>query len=70
LGLAPQRDYVLQIMKELPCSRWWGYDPAAALHHPALRLCEARLLKTAPQKILAGGTDWRFLKELKKELKG
>jgi NitT/TauT family transport system substrate-binding protein len=27
-------------------------------------------IKSSPQKILAQGTDWRFLIELKKELKG
>ena len=36
----------------------------------ALRLHEAGLIKTSPQKIVAQGTDWRFLNELKKELKG
>jgi len=28
------------------------------------------MVKGAPQKILSEGTDWRFLTELKKELKG
>jgi len=28
------------------------------------------IIKASPQKILAQGTDWRFLNELKKELKG
>jgi NitT/TauT family transport system substrate-binding protein len=28
------------------------------------------LLKSSPQKLLAEGADWRFLNELKKELKG
>jgi len=27
------------------------------------------MIKSTPQKILAQGTDWRFLSELKKELK-
>ena len=27
------------------------------------------MIKTAPQKLIAQGTDWRFLNELKKELK-
>lgn len=35
----------------------------------ALRLREAGLIKATPQKILADGADWRFLNELKKELK-
>ena len=35
----------------------------------ALRLHEAGMIKSSPQKVLAQGTDWRFLNELKKELK-
>ena len=35
----------------------------------ALRLHEIGMIKSTPQKILAQGTDWRFLSELKKELK-
>jgi NitT/TauT family transport system substrate-binding protein len=28
------------------------------------------MLKSTPQKLIAQGTDWRFLNALKKELKG
>jgi hypothetical protein len=35
----------------------------------ALRLHEVGMIKSAPQKIIAEGTDWRFLNELKRELK-
>jgi NitT/TauT family transport system substrate-binding protein len=35
----------------------------------ALRLHEARMIKSTPQRIIVQGTDWRFLNELKKELK-
>ena len=38
--------------------------------HYALRLREAGMIKSAPQRLIAEGTDWRFLNELKKELKG
>jgi NitT/TauT family transport system substrate-binding protein len=36
----------------------------------ALRLHEIGLIKSTPQKIIAQGTAWRFLNELKRELKG
>jgi hypothetical protein len=36
----------------------------------ALRLREAGMIKSTPQRLIAQGTDWRFLNELKKELKG
>lgn len=68
-GLVTQRDYVLQMMKELPYSRWREYDPADSVRYYSLRLHEAGLVKASPQKILADGTDWRSLNELKKELK-
>ena len=36
----------------------------------ALRLHEAGLVKSSPSKLLAQGSELRFVKELKKELKG
>ena len=35
----------------------------------ALRLREASLIKSSPQKIIVDSTDWRFLDEVKRELK-
>jgi NitT/TauT family transport system substrate-binding protein len=35
----------------------------------ALRLHEAGMIRTSPNQLLAQGTDWRFLNELKRELK-
>ena len=62
-------DYILQAMKEIPYSAWRDYDPEDAVRFYALRLHEAGMIKSSPQKIIAQGTDWRFLKELKTELK-
>ena len=31
--------------------------------------CGRGMIKSTPQKVIAQGTDWRFLNELKKELK-
>jgi NitT/TauT family transport system substrate-binding protein len=36
----------------------------------ALRMHEAGVIKSSPQKLIAEGTDWSFLNELKKEFKG
>ena len=36
----------------------------------ALRLHEAGMIKSSPQKIIAEGTEWRFFNALKKEMKG
>jgi NitT/TauT family transport system substrate-binding protein len=63
-------DYAIQSMKEIPYARWREYDPEASVRFYALRLHEAGMIKSSPQKIIAQGTDWRFIAELKKELKG
>jgi NitT/TauT family transport system substrate-binding protein len=34
-----------------------------------LRPHEAGMIKSTPQKIIGDGTDWRFLEEVKRELK-
>ena len=35
----------------------------------ALRLHEVGMIKSSPNPLIAEGTDWRFLNELKRELK-
>ena len=62
-------DYAIQTLKEIPYARWREYDPDASIRFYALRLHEAGLIKSSPQKIIAQGTDWRFINELRKELK-
>jgi len=69
-GQASRYDYALQMLKELPYGKWREYDPEDAVRFYALWMREVGLIKTSPQKIIAEGTDWRFLNELKKELKG
>jgi len=68
--LSPRYEYALQTVKELPYGRWRDYDAEAAVRFYALRLHDVGMVKSSPQKIIAQGTDWRFLNELKKELKG
>jgi len=68
-GFTPSYEYALQTMKDIPYGRWREYSPEDTIRFYALRLHEAGLIKSSPQKILQG-TDWRFLNELKKELKG
>ena len=63
-------DYTLQTLKSIPYARWREYDPEDTIRFYSLRLREVGMIASTPQKILAQGTDWRFLNELKKELKG
>jgi NitT/TauT family transport system substrate-binding protein len=58
-----------EVIKSLQFTRWREADPEDTLRFHALRLREAGMLKSTPQKLIAQGTDWRFLKELKRELK-
>jgi NitT/TauT family transport system substrate-binding protein len=63
-------DYALQTMREINYAQWREYDPEDAVRFYALRLREAGMIKSSPNKIIAQGTDWRFFNELKRELKG
>jgi NitT/TauT family transport system substrate-binding protein len=69
-GLAPRYEIALQVTKDVPYTRWRDYDAEDSLRFYALRLREAGMIRSSPQKIIATGTDWRFVNELKKELKG
>jgi len=69
-GYTAGHEYALQAIKELPYARWRDYNPEDTVRFYALRLHEAGLIKSSPQKIIAQGTDWRFFNELRKELKG
>jgi NitT/TauT family transport system substrate-binding protein len=63
-------DYSLQTMKEISYTRWRDYDPEDTVRFYSLRLREAGMIKSTPNKIIAQATDWRFFNELKRELKG
>jgi NitT/TauT family transport system substrate-binding protein len=68
-GYVSQYDYAVQALKEVPYNSWRTYDPTNTLRFFALRLHEVGMIKATPQKIVEQGTDWRFLNELKRELK-
>ena len=68
-GFTDRYDYALQTLTELPYDKWHDYDPEDSVRFYALRLREAGMTKSSPQKIIADGTDWRFLNEIKRELK-
>ncbi len=66
-GYAPRHDHALQALKELPYARWRDYDAEDTVRFYTLRLHEARVVRSTPQKIISQGTDLRFLHELKRE---
>jgi NitT/TauT family transport system substrate-binding protein len=69
-GYTQNYDYALQTLKDIPYGKWREYDPEDTVRFYALRLHEAGMIKSSPQKLIAQGTDWRFLNALKKEIKG
>jgi NitT/TauT family transport system substrate-binding protein len=68
-GFTPRYDYALQTLNELPYDKWREYDAEDTIRFYALRLRETGFIKSSPQKIIAEGTDWHFLNELRRELK-
>jgi len=68
-GFTKRYDYALQSLTELPYGSWREFDPADSMRFYALRLHEVGMIKSSPNALLAEGTDWRFLNELKRELK-
>ncbi|MBP1886356.1 ABC transporter substrate-binding protein [Sinorhizobium mexicanum] len=68
-GFTDNYDYALQTMSEVPYGKWRDYDPEDTIRFYALRLHESGMVKSSPQEIIANGTDWRFLNEVKRELK-
>ena len=71
-GFIPEPLYAptLSELPLLPYNVWRTFDPADTLRFYALRLKEAGLITSTPDQILAKGTDFRFLQELKQEMKG
>jgi NitT/TauT family transport system substrate-binding protein len=62
-------EYALQAVREIPYAKWRDYDPEDAVRFYSLRLRDAGMIKSSPNKILADGADWSFWNELKRELK-
>jgi NitT/TauT family transport system substrate-binding protein len=67
-GITPRYDSARQGLYDVPYRNWREYDPEDAVRFYALRLREIGMIKSSPDAIIATGTDWRFLKEVRKEL--
>jgi NitT/TauT family transport system substrate-binding protein len=67
-GFTPRYDYVRQSLDDVSYRNWQEYDPEDSVRFWALRLREVGMIRSSPDKIIATGTDWRFIKEVRKEL--
>jgi NitT/TauT family transport system substrate-binding protein len=68
-GYLKSYDYAIHTFNETRHDVWRDYDAEDSVRFYALRMQETGMIKSSPQKIIADGTDWRFLNELKRELK-
>jgi NitT/TauT family transport system substrate-binding protein len=68
-GYATRQDYAVQALSEIRYDVWRDYDPEDTLRFYGLRMREAGMIRSSPNELIAGHTDWRFLKELRQELK-
>lgn len=68
-GFEPRFEIGLEVIKSLPYARWREANPEDTIRFHALRLHEVGMIKTHPNKLIARGTDWRFLNSIKQELK-
>ena len=68
-GYSTRYDYALQALSEVRYDVWRDYDAEDTLRFYGLRLQEAGLIRSSPQTLIAEHTDWRFLNELKREMK-
>ena len=67
-GFTPRYDYARQGLDDVSYRSWREYDAEDTVRFYALRERELGMIKSSPDKIIATGTDWRFLKEVRKEL--
>jgi NitT/TauT family transport system substrate-binding protein len=68
-GRTRNYDLMRQTLDEVRYDRWRETNSEDTVRFYALRLREAGMIKSSPQKILAEGADWRFLDQLKREMK-
>ncbi|MBV9331260.1 MAG: ABC transporter substrate-binding protein, partial [Alphaproteobacteria bacterium] len=68
-GYSTRYDYALQALSEIRYDVWRDYDAEDTLRFYGLRLQEAGLIRSSPQALIVEHTDWRFLNELKREMK-
>jgi NitT/TauT family transport system substrate-binding protein len=68
-GYEPRCEVAHEVLTKVSYKVWRDVNPEDTLRFYALRLHEVGMIKTNPNKLIAEGTDWRFLKELKGELR-
>jgi NitT/TauT family transport system substrate-binding protein len=65
-GYVERDDYTLETLTDVSYNQWRQHDPEDTVRFYALHLHEAGMINSSPQKLIAQGTNWRFLNELKR----
>ena len=68
-GHETRYEVALEVLKSLSYRSWRTDNPVDTLRFHSLRLRDVGMIKSTPQQIIAHGAEFRFLDELKKELK-
>lgn len=68
-GFLKRKDYAEEVLKEIRYDRWRDFDSEDSLRFYALRMQEINMVKSSPEDIIANGSDWHILDNLKRELK-
>lgn len=68
-GATDRYEYALKTLEEVPYGAWRNYDPRDTLRFFALRLHEAGLVKGTPRELMERGSDFRFIEEIRREMK-
>jgi NitT/TauT family transport system substrate-binding protein len=67
-GFAPVYQYALEAMQEIPYNRWRVYDPDDTVRFYGLLLRGVNMIQKTPEEMIAHGTNWTFLNQLKAEM--
>src|SRR5204862_4927552 len=68
-GFASRYEYAIQALTQVRYDAWREFDNKDSMLFYGLRMQETGLLNADFQKVIAAGTDWCFIEELKRELK-
>jgi NitT/TauT family transport system substrate-binding protein len=68
-GYEPRYGIAHEVLNQVSYRRWREANPEDTLRFYGLRLYEAGMIKTNPNRLITQSTDWRFLNEVRKELK-
>jgi NitT/TauT family transport system substrate-binding protein len=67
-GYTTEYDYTLEAVSTIHAGGWRAdYDAEDTLRYYALRLYEAGMIRSSPDDIIARGTDWRYLAEVRRD---